>query len=139
HQLMLRPLAAIEEDDGAVHGHGDRGDVARAGGDAGAGAEEGDAKVLHEWVDGCQLSVLGADNRQLTTDNKTKWPREPLPPGAVLNALAAAKGHPRQIFASVIHRITVTGSGALTSAMKRSRRLRCLSDSSPHCGPCSAR
>jgi len=39
----------------------------------------------------------------------------------------------------VIHRITVAGFGALTSAMKRSRRLRRLSDSSPHCGPCSAR
>jgi len=44
-----------------------------------------------------------------------------------------AHARSRQCFASVTHRITVTGFGALTSAMKHSRRIRRHSDSSPHC------
>ena len=53
HQLMLRPFAAIEEEDAAVQHHGDGGDVAGARGHAGAGAEEDDSDVLHGW----QLAV----------------------------------------------------------------------------------
>src|SRR5437764_13538739 len=88
-----------------------------------------------------QLRVAGYELRggypQLATGNSQpkKWPREPLPPGAVLSALAAAKGHSRQLFASVTHRLTVAGPDALTSAMKHSRRPRRPSDTSPHCGP----
>jgi hypothetical protein len=68
----------------------------------------------------------------VTVENK--WPLEPLPPGAVLSALAAAKGHPHQIFVPVNHRVTVTGICALTSAIERPRKFRRLSDSSPHFG-----
>ncbi len=46
HQLMLRPFAAIEEEDAAVQHHGDRGNVARARGHAGARAEKDDSDVL---------------------------------------------------------------------------------------------
>jgi len=70
----------------------------------------------------------------VTVAGKTKWPLEPLPPGAVLSALAAAKGHPHQIFVPVNHRVTVTGFCALTSAIERSRKFRRLSDASPHFG-----
>lgn len=38
--------------------------------------------------------------------------------------VSSRKGASAPMCASVIHRITVTGFGALTSAMKRSRRLR---------------
>src|SRR5205807_487194 len=55
--------------------------------------------------------------KRLPFADKKKWPLEPLPPGAVLSALAAAKGHPHQIFVPVNHRVTVTGICALTSAI----------------------
>src|SRR5438067_10353975 len=45
-----------------------------------------------EWRPGCRrFSELATGNAQ-----QTKWPREPLPPGAVLSALAAARGYPHQ-------------------------------------------
>src|SRR5262249_20699259 len=119
HQLVLRPLAAVEQHDAAVDHHGHRCHVAGARGQAGTGAEEDDAEVLHGV--GCwPLSVGRSDSAR---------PTNKMAPGAFASRsrsrrVSSRKGAFAPMFASVIHRITVTGFGALTSAIERPHRLR---------------